>query len=145
MAQWDINNYLEINIQKEGTKLLTGKHELEFKLSKSWSIFKNLNIFKFSCCSCNQPVSETSELIMYGEDKDNIDKASEINNEDSKNKMAKKLNYYSKFKDYDSYNDYIIKIDNIIDNSEFKSANEEKENDGSNNQIKDKEESFNNS
>ena len=143
-----INNYLEINMEKEGTKLLTGKHELEFTLLKSWSIFKNLNIFKFSCCSCNQPVNETSELIIYGEDKDNIDKGSEIN-EDLKNKMSKKLYYYNKFKDYDSYNDYIIKLDNIIglDNSELdiKDKRENDENDGSNNQIKDKEESFTNS
>ena len=143
-----INNYLEINLQKEGTKLLTGKHELEFMLVKSWSFFKFSNIFNFSCCSCNQPLNEVSELIIYGEEKDNMDKDSLNNNNDLKNKT--KMNYYSKFKDYDSYNDYIIKLDNIIglDNSDLdlkdKEENEENENENSNNQIKDKEESFTN-
>ena len=143
-----INNFLEINLQKEGegTKLLTGKHALEFMLDKSWSLFKISNIFKFSCCSCNQPLNEGSELIIYGEDKENME--SQINNDDLKNK--KKMEYYSKFKDYDSYNDYIIKIDNIIglDNSELnikdKQENEGNENENSNIQIKDKEESFTN-
>ena len=144
-----INNYLEINFQKEGTKLLTGKHELEFTLVKSWSLFK-FSFLNFSCCSCNQPLNEASELIIYGEEKENGDKDSEINNEDLKNKISKKTNYYCKFKDYDSYNDYIIKIDNIIEleNSALdiknKEENEENENEGSNNQIKDKEESFTN-
>ena len=143
-----IKNYIEINFQSEGTKLLTGKHELEFSLVKSWSLFK-FSIFKFTCCSCNQPLNEASELIIYGEERDNNDKGSEINNEDLKNNISKKLNYYSKFKDYDSYNDYIIKIDNIIEleNSDLdikNKENEKNEKEGSNNQIKDKEESFTN-
>ena len=77
----------------------TGKHELEFMLVKSWSFFKFSNIFNFSCCSCNQPLNEASELIIYGEEKDNMDKDSLNNNNDLKNKT--KMNYYSKFRDYD--------------------------------------------
>jgi hypothetical protein len=146
-----IKKDLEINFnENENTKLLTGKHELEFSLVKSWSLLGISNIFKFSCCSCNQPLGDQAELIIYGED--NIDKESDLkmSNEDLKNKTLKKYNYYSKFKDYDSYNDYIIKIDNIIglDNSDLdiknNQGNDGNDNEATNNQIKDKEESFTN-
>ena len=143
-----INNYLEIDLQKNESKLLSGKHVLEFILAKSWPMFKFSNIFKFSCCTCctcNQPINEVSELIIYGEEKENLDKEYQTNNDDFKNK--EKMKYYNKFKDCDSYNDYIIKIDNIIglDNSELDLKDkEENENENSNNQIKDKEESFTN-
>ena len=144
-----INNYLEINFN-ENTKLLTGKHELEFALVKSWSFFGISDLFKFSCCSCNQQNNDQAELIIYNDE--NIDKDSDIkmSNEDLNNKIIKKYNYYSKFKDYDSYNDYIIKLDNIIgvDNDDFdykdNQGNEGNENEATNNQIKDKEESFTN-
>ena len=148
-----INYSLEINFnENEQTKILTGKHELEFSLAKSWSFLGFSNIFKFTCCSCNQPLDDQAELIIYGED--NIDKDSVMkvsNDEDLKNKINNKVNYFSKFKDYDSYNDYIIKIDNIIglDNSDLdiknNQGNEGNENEPTNNQIKDKEESFTNS
>ena len=145
-----INNFLEIDLQKYGTKLLSGKHLLEFMLVKSWSLLKFSKIFKFSCCSCNQPLIEASELIIYGEDKEILDKENQINNDNDDLKNKEKMKYYSKFKDYDSYNDYIIKIDNIIglDNSELdlkdKQENEDNENENSNIHIKDKGESFTN-
>ena len=62
-------------------------------------------------------------------------------------------NWIPKFydtKDYDSYNDYIIKIDNImgIDNSDLdikdNQEDDKNENEATNNHIKDKEESFTN-
>ena len=147
-----IKNDLEINFNEnnENIKLLSGKHEFEFSLVKSWSFLGISNIFKFSCCSCNQPIGDQSELIIYGED--NIDKDSDMkmSHENLKNnKMIKKYNYYSKFKDYDSYNDYIIKIDNIIglDNSDSdikNQGNDGNDNEATNNHIKDKEESFTN-
>ena len=142
-----INNYLEINFN-ENTKLLTGKHELEFSLEKSFNFFGLSNIFKMSCCSCYHQNGEQAELIINEEnyDKDSILK---MCNEDMKNKTIKKYNYYNKFKDYDSYNDYIIKLDNIIglDNYDLDckdNQENENENEASNNQIKDKEESFTN-
>ena len=142
-----INNYLEINFN-ENTKLLTGKHELEFSLVKSFNLFGLSNIFKMSCCSCNQPNGDPAELIIYNEDNYDKDSIAKIN-EDLKNKNLKKYNYYNKFKDYDSYNDYIIKLDNIIglDNYDLDckgNQENENENEASNNQIKDKEESFTN-
>ena len=143
-----INNYIDIDF-KENTKLLSGKHELEFSLVKSWSLFGFTNVFKY-CCSCNQPINEQSELIIYGEDNFDKDSNIKINSEDLKNKTIKKYNYYSKFKDYDSYNDYIIKLDYIIgvDNSDLdirdNQGNDGNENEATNNQIKEKEESFTN-
>jgi hypothetical protein len=143
-----INNYLDINFD-ENMKLLTGKHELEFSLVKSCSYFGFSNIFKMSCCSCNQSNGDQAELIIYNEENYDKDSNLKMSNEDLKNKTLKKYNYYNKFKDYDSYNDYIIKLDDIIglDNSDpdckDNQANEN-ENEVSINQIKDKEESFTN-
>ena len=146
-----IKNDLEIDFnEKEKTKLLSGKHELEFSLVKSWAFFGISNILKFSCCSCNQPLGDQSELIIYGEENIEKDTDMKMSNENLKNTKLKKYNYYSKFKDYDSYNDYIIKIDNIIglDNSDLdiknNQGNEGNDNEATINQIKDKEESFTN-
>ena len=143
-----INNYLEINFN-ENTKLLTGKHELEFSLVKSFNLFGLSNIFKMSCCSCNQPNGDPAELIIYNEDNYDKDSNLKLSNEDLKNKGIIKYNYYNKFKDCDSYNDYIIKLDNIIGLDNFDldckdNQENENENEASNNQIKDKEESFTN-
>ena len=143
-----INNYLEINFN-ENTKLLTGKHELEFSLVKSFNLFGLSNIFKMSCCSCNQPNGDQAELIIYNEDNYDKDSNLKLSNEDLKNKGIIKYNYYNKFKDCDSYNDYIIKLDNIIGLDNFDldckdNQENENENEASNNQIKDKEESFTN-
>ena len=147
-----INNYLDINFN-ENTKLLTGKHELEFALVKSWNFFGLSNIFKMSCCSCNQNNGDQAELIMFNEE--NYDKNSDnkLNSDDLKNSSLKKYNYYNKFKDSDSYNDYIIKIDNIIgidnygpdckDNKDNENG-EEEEGEIITNQMKEKEESFTN-
>ena len=61
----------------------------------------------------------------------------------------KKVNYYNKFKDCDSYNDYIIKLDYIagLDYSDLDIKENQRsdlnENGEINKKIKDKEESFN--
>jgi hypothetical protein len=144
-----INDCLDIDF-KENTKLLTGKHELEFFLVKSWSLFGFPNIFKFSCCTCNQPINEQSELIIYGGE-DNCDKESDIkiDKENIKSRTLKKVNYYNKFKDYDSYNDYIIKLDYIVgaDYSDLDLKENQRidlnKNGEMTNKIKDKEETFN--
>ena len=137
-----INNCLEINFN-ENTKLLTGKHELIFSLVKSWNFLGLSNIFKMSCCPCSQPNGDQAELIIYNEDNYDKDSIAKIN-EDLNNKKLKKYNYYNKFKDNDSYNDYIIKLDNIDNYDIDCKDNQENENEASNNQIKDKEESFTN-
>ena len=146
-----INNSIDINLkQNENMILLSGKHQFEFSLVKSWSFFGFSNIFNFSCCSCNQPLNEQSELIIYGEENSYKENDLKMSRENLKIKMNKKFNYYGKFKDYDSYNDYIIKIDNImgIDNSDLdikdNQEDDKNENEATNNHIKDKEESFTN-
>lgn len=146
-----INNYIDINfIENENKKFLSGKHEFEFSLTKAWSFFGFSNIFNFSCCSCNQPLNEKTELIIYGDENSNKESEIKMNGENLKMKMNKKFNYYSKFKDYDSYNDYIIRIDSIIgmDNSDLdikdNQEDDKNENEITNNQLKDKEESFTN-
>ena len=146
-----INNSIDINLKEnENMILLSGKHQFEFSLVKSWSFFGFSNIFNFSCCSCNQPLNEQSELIIYGEENSYKENDLKMSRENLKIKMNKKYNYYGKFKDYDSYNDYIIKIDNImgIDNSDLdikdNQEDDKNENEATNNHIKDKEESFTN-
>ena len=143
-----VNNYIDINYN-ENIKFLSGRHELEFLLVKSWGFLGISNIFKFSCCSCNQNLLEKSEIIIYGED--NTDKDNMKVNKGENNNQLKNNNYYSKFKDYDSYNDYIIKLDKIIGiddldlNEKDNKEKEGNENEESINHIKDKEESFTNS
>ena len=73
----------------------------------------------------------------------------DINNEEIKDKtLIKKFDYLNKFKDNDSYNDYIIKLDTIFkDNSLMDKNNEDNDEDEKeilNSQIKDKDESFTN-
>ena len=97
------------------------------------------------CCSCNQPVKEMSEIVMYNENDIN-----ELSNNELSDIKTHKLSYLSRFKDNDSYNDYIIKLDNIIglnnapieQREEDENANEEEM---INSQLKEKEESFTNS
>ena len=59
-----INDYYEINL-KEKLVLVSGKHEMKFNLDKSWDIFSFSSMLNFMCCSCNQPVKEMSEIVMY--------------------------------------------------------------------------------
>ena len=139
-----INDYYEINL-KEKLVLVSGKHEMKFNLDKSWDIFSFSSMLNFMCCSCNQPVKEMSEIVMYNENDIN-----ELSNNELSDIKTHKLSYLSRFKDNDSYNDYIIKLDNIIglDNvpieqkEEDENANEEEM---INSQLKEKEESFTNS
>ncbi len=139
-----INDYYEINL-KEKLVLVSGKHEMKFNLDKSWDIFSFSSMLNFMCCSCNQPVKEMSEIVMYNENDIN-----ELSNNELSDIKTHKLSYLSRFKDNDSYNDYIIKLDNIIglnnapieQREEDENANEEEM---INSQLKEKEESFTNS
>ena len=142
-----IQNYLEINID-QNTKILSGKHELELSVVKSWSMFGISSIFKFACCTCNQPCGDSSELIIYEEEKLKRIKINE--SALNKNKESNKEDYYSKFKDYDSYNDYIINMEYILGVNPLifsgKKLLPESDcaNENTNNQNKDKEESYTN-
>ena len=103
------------------------------------------------CCSCKQPINENAELIITKQTNNNNenDIIEDAGNEEITDKiLIKKIEYLNKFKDNDSYNDYIIKLDTIFkDNSLIEKNNEdndENENEILNSQIKDKDESFTN-
>ena len=137
---------------KQQTVFLCGKHEIEFCLDKAWNLFSFSDMFNLMCCSCKQPINENAELIMVKEGNNEKENDNDIvedvsNGELTDKKLIKRVNYLNKFKDNDSYNDYIIKLDYILDNSMINKNNEdndENENENLNSQIKDKDESFTN-
>ena len=146
-----IKDSLELKLQEQKI-LLFGKHQMEFCLDKSWSLFGISGVFNFMCCSCKQPINENAELIITKQTNNNNnenDIIEDAGNEEITDKiLIKKIEYLNKFKDNDSYNDYIIKLDTIFkDNSLIEKNNEdndENENEILNSQIKDKDESFTN-
>ena len=144
-----IKDSLDLKL-KEQITLLCGRHQIELTLDKSWSLFGASGMFDFMCCSCKQPINDNAELIMTKQTNNNEnDIIEDINNEEIKDKtLIKKFDYLNKFKDNDSYNDYIIKLDTIFkDNSLMDKNNEDNDEDEKeilNSQIKDKDESFTN-
>ena len=103
------------------------------------------------CCSCKQPVNDNTEIIMLNDTKKNNDNLleEEISNDGlTDKKLIKKINYLNKFKDNDSYNDYIIKLDDILrlENTLLdKKEGDIDENEVINSQIKSKDDSYTNS
>ena len=116
-----IKNTKQIELEQPSLTLISGKHQFIFNLKYHEKMFGFLqNIFGNGCCSCNKK-REKSELIM---DKNNNNKKQIENNEI---KDIKSINdslieynideandYYNKFKDNDSYNDYVINMESII-------------------------------
>lgn len=148
-----IKDSCELQLKDQMT-LVCGRHEMEFILDKSWKLFLFSDIFDLMCCTCKQPVNENAELIIMKDTNKNIDNVlyeEVISNNDSTNKkIIKKVSYLNKFKDNDSYNDYIIKLDNNLEfensllNRKDDENDEEEENENINSHIKDKDESFTN-
>ena len=145
-----IKDYCDIKL-KEQIILLCGKHEMELVLDKSWKLFWFSGMFDFMCCSCKQPVNDNAEIIMLNDTKkngDNILEEAISNDELTDKKLIKKINYLNKFKDNDSYNDYIIKLDEILGLENTLLGQKEgdiDENEVINSQIKDKDDSYTNS
>ena len=145
-----IKDYCDIKL-KEQIILLCGKHEMELVLDKSWKLFWFSGMFDFMCCSCKQPVNDNAEIIMLNDTKKNGDNIleEEISNDElTDKKLIKKINYLNKFKDNDSYNDYIIKLDEILGLENTLLGQKEgdiDENEVINSQIKDKDDSYTNS
>ena len=144
-----IKDSIELKL-KQQIILLCGRHEMELTFDKSWSLFGASGMFNFMCCSCKQPINDNAELIMTKQTNNNEnDIIEDVNNEELNDKtLIKKFEYLNKFKDNDSYNDYIIKLDTIFKDNSLKENNNEDidENDKGilNSQIKDKDESFTN-
>ena len=145
-----IKDYCDIKL-KEQIILLCGKHEMELVLDKSWKLFWFSGMLDFMCCSCKQPVNDNAEIIMLNDSKkngDNILEEAISNDELTDKKLIKKINYLNKFKDNDSYNDYIIKLDDILGLENTLLGQKEgdiDENEVINSQIKDKDDSYTNS
>ena len=146
-----IKDYCDLQL-KQQIFLSSGKHEFEFTLDKTWKLNWFSGLLDFWCCTCKQPLDENAEIIMVNDTKTNSKKIldEEISHDELSDKnLNKKINYFNKFKDDDSYNDYIIKLDNILglDNSLLdnkKDDIDENENENINSQNKDKDESFTN-
>ena len=68
------------------------------------------NIFNFGCCSCKQ-INENDEFIFDDEKNYKTNIRSERNNNKNQNKNTSIF----KFKDDDSYNDYVLYLNQIID------------------------------
>ena len=125
-----IKNTKQIELEQPSLTLISGKHQFIFNLKYHEKMFGFLqNIFGNGCCSCNKK-REKSELIM---DKNNNNKKQIENNEI---KDIKSINdslieynideandYYNKFKDNDSYNDYVINMESIIGIKEIEKEN----------------------
>ena len=113
-----LKNIKKIEVDKP-LELISGKHKFIFDLKyqkKSFSLFSNW--FNQSCCSCNQNSKDKGEFIMkYRSKKDESEKykIKELKSNSSYDcESDEKYDYYKRFKDNDSYNDYIINMDYII-------------------------------
>ena len=102
-------------------QLISGKHQFLFNLKYQKKPFGFLkNWFNQSCCSCNQNSKDKGEFIMKfnqkkedPNEKENI-KELKSNQSSFDAELDDKYEYYKKFKDNDSYNDYIINMDYLI-------------------------------
>ena len=130
-----IQNEYEIKIG-DSTNLISNKYKFEFNLIKKESLLYNLdflgigefieNFFESKCC-CGTMKDKGDYDVFKNNIGNNMDKNK--NNDDSidnkENELTlAKMQYYEKFKDFDSYNDYIINMDN----SNYLSSQNEKKN-----------------
>lgn len=111
-----VKNTKQIELEQSSLTLISGKHQFIFNLKLEQKMFGFLsNIFGNGCCACKK--KEKSELIM---DNSFIKKQIEIKDIKSNNVSLVEYNwdeandYYKKFKDNDSYNDYVINMESII-------------------------------
>lgn len=115
-----INNIKKIEIDNH-LQLISGKHQFIFNLKcqpKAFGFLKNW--FNQNCCSCAQNSKDKGEFIMkYTPNKEELNDKNNIKELQSNGSFYEcdfddKNNYYKRFKDNDSYNDYIINMDYII-------------------------------
>ena len=116
-----VKNTKQIEPEHPSLTLISGKHQFIFNLKYHEKMFGFLqNIFSNGCCTCHKK-GERSELIM-DKNKSNkkqietneIKDIKSINDSLVENNWDEANDYYKKFKDNDSYNDYIINMESII-------------------------------
>jgi len=127
-----IKNTKQIEPDISPLMLISGKHQFIFNLIQQEKMFNFFqNFFGIGCCSCNK--KEKNEFIV---EKNTIQKNLENNDmkemksnwNDSMVEFGWDSNdYYKRFKDNDSYNDYVINMESIIGVND-KEKDEDKEN-----------------
>ena len=125
-----IQNEYEININ-DNINLISSKYKFEINLMKNESllgfdIFCYIqNFFDFKCCSSSNKDKGDYDVLVNSKQENIIDPNKNINdNEDKENKVTNaRIKYYEKFKDFDSYNDYVINMDDsgyLVSNNNYK-------------------------
>ena len=110
-----IKNTKQIEHDSPPITLISGKHQFIFSIKYQEKMFGFLqNLFGNGCCACNK--KEKSELIV---DNNNAKKQienemKEINDSLVEYHWDESNEYFKKFKDNDSYNDYVINMESII-------------------------------
>ena len=110
-----IKNTKQIEQESSPLTLISGKHQFIFSIKYEKKMLGFLqNIFGNGCCACNK--KEKTELLV---DKNNnikqIEKEmKEINDSLVEYNWDETNEYFKKFKDNDSYNDYVINMESII-------------------------------
>ena len=126
-----IKNTKQIEPNISPLMLISGKHQFIFNLIYQEKIFGFFqNIFNKGCCSCNK--REKNELVL---EKNTIQKNLGSNDmKEIKSNWNESLieydsnDYYKRFKDNDSYNDYVINMESLIGVKEMSNDTEKKEN-----------------
>ena len=114
-----IQNEYEMNIN-DNISLISSKYKFDMNLEKNESlldfdIFCYIrSFFDFKCCSSSSKDKGDYEVINNSKNENIIDQNNIINDSDDKenNMTNAKIKYFEKFKDFDSYNDYVINMDN---------------------------------
>jgi hypothetical protein len=113
-----IKNTKQIDPDISPLMLVSGKHQFIFNLIHQEKMFGFLsNFFGIGCCSCNK--KEKNEFVMeknaIKKNLGNEVKEVKSNWNDSLVEFELDSNdYYKRFKDNDSYNDYVINMESII-------------------------------
>ena len=116
-----IQNEYEINMG-DSTQLISDKYKFALNLVKKKN-FINLgflgefldNLFEYRCCGCSSKDKGNYDVFSNSiNNSNNVDKKLSNGREDNnKDRITnEKMKYYEKFKDFDSYNDYVINMDN---------------------------------
>ena len=116
-----IQNEYEIKIG-DSINLISNKYKFEFNLIKKESILYNLdffgigeffeNFFENKCC-CGTMKDKGDYDVFINNIGNNMDKNNDDSIDNKENELTlAKMQYYEKFKDFDSYNDFIINMDN---------------------------------
>ena len=102
-------------------QLVSGKHEFSFLLSRKKNVFGLSLFFNIWCCNYTQGAKDSGEFIMDEHRQNQKEKKNgkELYDNNTFNTLSigqrgDQMDYYNRFKDCDSYNDYIINLDFIV-------------------------------